>query len=110
MMSLETLTTNRMMGWPLFPVSHKNKKPFAGSGGFKDATTDAAHAAWHAQYPGCAWGVATSAERGVIDIDPRAEGRTVLAVQNSLLIVLGTHGAAWATEFENSSSSGVLAR
>ena len=31
---LENLKVYSAMGWPLFPVCHRNKRPFAGSNGF----------------------------------------------------------------------------
>lgn len=68
-----------MMGWPLFPCSSKTKAPLTAHG-FKDASKDWQQVeAWYQQYPDCAWGVPTSAERGVIDIDPRNGGSESLA-------------------------------
>src|SRR5436190_5819101 len=62
------------LGWPLFPCSSKSKVPLTPHG-FKDATADLQQLkAWHQQYASCAWGCATSAERGVLDIDPRNGG------------------------------------
>ena len=36
-------------------------------------------AKWHAEFPDCAWGVPTSAERAVVDSDPRNGGDESLA-------------------------------
>jgi hypothetical protein len=67
------------MGWPLFPCSARTKAPLTPHG-FKDATCDLRRIEeWYYQYPGCAWGCATSAERGVIDIDIRHGGDKTLA-------------------------------
>ncbi len=68
------------LGWPVFPVSSQNKKPFAGTNGFKDATLDWQQVeAWDKQYPDCAWGTPTSAERAALDVDPRHNGHIHLA-------------------------------
>ena len=78
------------MGWPLFPCRERDGfnafgKPKEGKSplthhGFLDATLDLGQIeAWHKQYPNCAWGVATSAEHGVIDIDPKHGGDKTLA-------------------------------
>jgi len=78
-MDVQSLQFYAAMGWPLFPCSNKSKKPLT-SHGFKDATTDVGQLkAWHGQHVGCAWGCATSSERGVIDIDPRHGGDVTLA-------------------------------
>ena len=67
------------MAWPLFPCSHKNKAPLTPHG-FKDATTDLEQLiSWFEQFPDCAWGTPTSAERGVLDTDPRNGGDKALA-------------------------------
>ena len=48
--------------------------------GFKDASLDWKHIEeWDKQYPGCAWGTPTCAERGVLDIDPSNGGNESLA-------------------------------
>jgi hypothetical protein len=68
-----------VLGWPLFPCSNKTKAPITPHG-FKDATADWQQIkAWSEQYPRCAWGTPTIAERGVIDIDPRHGGTETLA-------------------------------
>ncbi len=67
------------MSWPLFPCSARTKKPIT-EHGFKDATTDWARIeSWHKEHPGCAWGTPTSAERAVLDSDPRHNGHIHLA-------------------------------
>ncbi|MBY0514064.1 MAG: bifunctional DNA primase/polymerase [Gemmataceae bacterium] len=74
------------MGWPLFPCSNRDKAPLV-AGGFKAATADIGQLkAWHERFPGCAWAVATSAERGVVDVDPRHGGDATLAA------LVATHG------------------
>ncbi len=74
------------MGWPIFPCSAQTKAPLTPHG-FKDATVDMPTLkASHEQHPGCAWGVATSAERCVVDIDPRHGGDATLAA------LVATHG------------------
>ena len=62
------------MGIALFPCSQHNKKPLTPHG-FKDASLDRATITiWLAKYPDCAWGTPTSADHGVVDIDPRHGG------------------------------------
>jgi len=66
------------LGWPLFPCSNRTKAPLTPHG-FYDATTDLRQLeAWDKAYPDAAWGTPTSAERGVIDIDPRNGGELSL--------------------------------
>jgi hypothetical protein len=75
-------------GWALFPCrqarsgrlnkdgtpKEDEKSPLT-TNGFKDATLDELQLLWwHLQHPGCAWGTPTSADKGVIDIDPRNGG------------------------------------
>ena len=56
-------------GWAIFPCSSENKKPLTPHG-FKDASSDiGVIEAWYARHPGCAWGVATSADLGAVDLD-----------------------------------------
>jgi hypothetical protein len=65
------------MGWSLFPCSRKTKAPLTPNG-FKDASLDEAQIKrWLNQHPECAWGCPTSAERAVIDVDPRHGGDVV---------------------------------
>ena len=65
--------------WPLFPCSHFSKKPLT-EHGFKGATIDLkVLAAWHNQHPGCAWGLATTATVGVLDVDVKDGGPATLA-------------------------------
>lgn len=74
------------LGRPLFPCSNRSKAPLTPHG-FKDTTTDLQQLkAWHEQFPACAWGCATSADRGVLDIDPRSGG------DNALSLLEATHG------------------
>ncbi|MCZ2340321.1 MAG: bifunctional DNA primase/polymerase [Bacteroidales bacterium] len=63
-----------LIGRPLIPCSAQNKRPLT-THGFKDASLDPARVTeWHARHPDCAWGTPTSAEYGVVDIDPRNGG------------------------------------
>lgn len=67
------------MNWALFPCSNTSKAPLTPHG-FKDATTNIEQLlSWYRQFPGCAWGTPTSAERGVMDSDPRNGGDVTLA-------------------------------
>ena len=76
---LDCLKIYADMGWALFPCSSRDKAPIT-IHGHKDATTEWTQIEkWHGKYPGCAWGTPTSAERGVIDVDPRNGGDKTLA-------------------------------
>ena len=76
---LDCLKVYVSLGWPVLPCSSKTKAPLTAHG-HKDASLDWKQVeAWHRQYPDCAWGVATTAERGVVDIDPRNGGTESLA-------------------------------
>ena len=56
-------------GWPVFQLS-KSKKPFKGSHGFLDATTDLATIEeWWARRPGANIGLATGHGLIVLDVD-----------------------------------------
>ena len=71
---LDCLKTYISMGWAVLPCSNKTKAPLTPHG-FKDASTDWKHVeAWHRQFPGCAWGTSTSAERAALDVDVRHNG------------------------------------
>ena len=64
--------------WAVFPCSSTSKKPLTPHG-YKDATTNwPTIVTWLQQYPNCAWGIATNAERAVIDVDPRNGGDKTL--------------------------------
>jgi hypothetical protein len=68
-----------VMDWPVFPCNAKTKAPLTPHG-HHDATLDLPQIErWVEQFPGCAWATHTSAERGVIDIDPRNGGNESLA-------------------------------
>src|SRR4051794_12549850 len=70
--TLEVYAT--LLRWPLFPCSAQSKAPLTAHG-FQDATTDMGQLeAWHKSFPGCAWGVATAAERAVVDVDVKHNG------------------------------------
>ena len=76
---LDCLKIYTNMGWALFPCSVRTKKPITPHG-FKDASLDWRQiVAWHEQYPGCALGTPTSAERAALDTDPRNGGDVSLA-------------------------------
>jgi bifunctional DNA primase/polymerase-like protein len=79
---LENLKTYISMGWPLFPCraqGQKAKAPLTAHG-FLDASLDWKQIEqWYQQFPGCAWGVATSAERTVLDVDVNKGGSESLA-------------------------------
>jgi hypothetical protein len=79
---IENLKVYHMMAWPLFPCHSsgaKAKAPLT-THGFKDASLDWQQIeAWYQQFPGCAWGVATSAKRAVLDVDVNKGGSESLA-------------------------------
>ena len=57
-------------GWPVFPLVPGTKEPFAGSHGFKDATTDPEKIRhWWAKTPDANVGIATGAVSGVFVLD-----------------------------------------
>jgi hypothetical protein len=71
------LETYSALGKPLFALHRESKKPFRGSHGFKDATTDVEQLLhWAHEHPGCNWGMATGRVSGitVIDFDRRHGG------------------------------------
>lgn len=74
------------LGFPLFPYGQSSKNPLDRHGyslKYLEAGGPTLRReqvkAWYEQYPGCAWGMATTDERGVLDIDPRHGGDRVLA-------------------------------
>jgi hypothetical protein len=74
------------LGFALFPYGQSSKKPLNQHGYSLKYLEDGGPTLkieqvneWHKQFPGCAWGVATTAERGVLDIDPRHGGDRILA-------------------------------
>src|SRR5262249_577978 len=76
---LDFLMVYTVMGWPVHPLNAKTKAPLL-TGWQTLATTDMAQVAeWAKQFPGCAWGTPTSAERAVLDVDPRHGGDKHLA-------------------------------
>jgi hypothetical protein len=91
---IENLKVYHMMAWPLFPCHSsgaKAKAPLT-THGFKDASLDWQQIeAWYQQFPGCAWGVATSAKRAVLDVDVNKGG------SESLARLIAEHGALPAT-------------
>jgi len=77
-MDYSILQVYSQLGFALFPCSNEHKGPLTPHG-FKDATTDLKQLAdWHNLFPDCAWGCATTAERGVIDVDVKYDGPKVL--------------------------------
>jgi hypothetical protein len=94
---LKSLKFYSTLGWALFPCFSKEpvpnpKKPLAKSPytehGFKDASLDWGQVVeWYWKYPNCAWGTPTSAERAVLDVDPRHNGHIHLAK------LIAEHGA-----------------
>lgn len=57
-------------GLPVFPLQPRDKKPFPGSRGFKDATTDAGQiASWWTANPDANIGLPTGGLFDVVDID-----------------------------------------
>lgn len=78
-MDVNILRTYADMGWSLLPCSCRTKVPITEHGHKNASTRWPQIEAWLVQHPGCAWGVATSAERGVLDIDPRNGGDDHLA-------------------------------
>ena len=86
-----------VLGWSLFPCSSKNKKPLTPHG-FKDATTDLKQLeAWYQQYPDCAWGTPTSAERGILDIDRHPDKPDGFKTLEALEALEAQHGPLAAT-------------
>lgn len=75
-------------GLPVFPVSPKTKRPYKGTHGFKDATTDADRISrWGKRYPKANVAVSCGGARWlVLDVDPRHGG------QESLDRFVGEHG------------------
>jgi Bifunctional DNA primase/polymerase, N-terminal/Protein of unknown function (DUF3987) len=105
---------NTFMGWALFPVSHKNKKPITPHG-FLDASLNWEQILkWYYKHPNCAWGTPTSAERGVIDVDPRNGGLESLAAQWEMMdtptVNTGGGGFHYYFEFPKGTPSGVVAK
>jgi Bifunctional DNA primase/polymerase, N-terminal/Protein of unknown function (DUF3987) len=86
---IDCLKIYTSMGWAVFPCfSHEPdpdaKKKLAKSpliaGGHNSASLDIKQIEeWLKKFPNCAWGVRTSAEHGVMDIDPRNGGNETLA-------------------------------
>lgn len=79
---LNNLQVYSEKGWRIFPCHSRGeraKSPI--ERGWQDrATSDWSQIKnWFYQYPGCAWAVCTSAEMGVLDIDPRHSGDKTLA-------------------------------
>jgi P4 family phage/plasmid primase-like protien len=71
-------------GWPVFPLQVRGKLPIIpkekGGHGCLDATTDAEQIrAWWKEYPRANIGIATSAERAVLDVDKGHGGYESLA-------------------------------
>lgn len=69
---LQAALTYARRGRPVFPCDPSNKRPFPGTRGFKDATTDEATiCAWWAKYPDAMIGMPTGAASRiwVLDID-----------------------------------------
>ena len=97
---IESLQVYLSMGWKVFPINPRTKKPIT-QHGFKDASTDLEQVkAWVTAHPGCAWGTPTSAERGVLDIDPRNGGFESLAALEA------KHGALPLTPKVNTGGGG----
>jgi hypothetical protein len=113
MYMLKSLKFYSTLGWALFPCSSKNKAPITPHG-FKDATTDYQQIVeWYWKYPNCAWGTPTSAERGVIDIDPRNGGIETLAglweLPETPTVKTGGDGFHYYLEFPIGTPSGIVA-
>ena len=94
---LDCLKVYNQLGFPLFPCHAKDtivngklkaaKSPIT-LHGFLDASLDLSQLEeWYKQFPGCAWGSRTRAERGAMDIDPRNGGN------ESLAKLIAEHGA-----------------
>lgn len=74
---LEAALSYAMRGWHVFPLMPGGKVPFAGTRGFRDATTDPETIqGWWQEKPDANVGIATGSASGlvVLDIDPRAGG------------------------------------
>ena len=89
---------------PVFPLMTGQKKPYPGTKGFYDATTDEEQIkTWSLQYPNCNWGMPTGSRSGItaLDIDPRnggEESMSELIEQNGLLPAtpaVATAGGGW---------------
>jgi hypothetical protein len=83
---LNCLQTYIELGFALFPYGQSSKKPINPHGyslKYLEAGGPTLRMeqvkAWYEQYPGCAWGLATTDERGVLDIDPRHGGDRIIA-------------------------------
>lgn len=74
----EAALEHALRGWAVFPVN-LDKEPFAGTRGFKDATTDHAKIAqWWTQHPTAGIGSPVPEGFFVLDIDPRHGGEESL--------------------------------
>lgn len=74
-------------GIEVFRLQPRDKKPFPGSRGFKDATTDPARIrAWWEETPDANIGLPTGRRFDVIDIDPPQGPASVLSLRDADLI------------------------
>lgn len=77
-------------GLHIFPLTPGSKIPLKGSGGFKDATTDADRVdAWWAESPALNIGIATGHLVDVVDVDGPAGVRTWIDLYDDLPHILG---------------------
>jgi len=79
--NLQAALAYARLGWPVFPLRPRSKRP-ATPNGFKDASTDEEQIAkWWEALPDAGVAIATGREAGlfVIDIDPRHGGDQTLA-------------------------------
>ena len=74
-------------GIAVFRLQPRDKKPFPGSRGFKDATTDAARIrAWWEETPAANIGLPTGHRFDVIDIDPPQGPVSILELRDAGLV------------------------
>lgn len=87
-------------GFPVFPLTPRDKHPLPGTHGFKDATTDPVQIlAWWAQTPDANIGLATGRGMFVLDLDSydaraSVEAAGVVIPEGAPAVVTGKTGAA----------------
>src|SRR5687767_14249890 len=88
--SLREVLALAKRGWPVFPCSPNDKRPFT-ENGFQDASTDPKRIeAWSRKWPNAMWAVPTGMPIGafVVDLDPK-HGATAEQLIETLRIKCG---------------------